>query len=368
MGQVPRDVPATPASPDRDPRRALELLQEVTRALSRRGMDGVVGTLSARLALGAALLDPEWRILVSAGWDDLDADVVRDLIERRPGQAQSLATPQGRLELQPLGPRPASPGGWLALRSAEPLDPTQRLVVQHAVAVVSVALTRGDDFPGSPLGSAVLRTLLDRRPDVTAVLSGMGLDPRGRFVLLAVRADDPHDLARATGLARRTTPAVVGEVGATLVLVAADQAEGLAARMARTAAVVTSRPTDLAGLAAEAAGVVAAVREADPRAGRPYHLGEASAVTAAQPHLDRALEVTARTWLARLREHDAAHDSALVATVTAYLRRHGRLDPAARDLGIHRHTVKARLATVEEISGVDLDDPTHRALLVLALP
>lgn len=40
-------------------------------------------------------------------------------------------------------------------------------------------------------------------------------------------------------------------------------------------------------------------------------------------------------------------------------------DAAANDLGIHRHTLRNRLARVEKALGVDLGSPTDRAELWL---
>ena len=57
----------------------------------------------------------------------------------------------------------------------------------------------------------------------------------------------------------------------------------------------------------------------------------------------------------------------LAATLRAWLGRHGQVDAAAADLGVHRHTVRHRLRRAEALLGRSLDDPGVRAELWLAL-
>ena len=57
----------------------------------------------------------------------------------------------------------------------------------------------------------------------------------------------------------------------------------------------------------------------------------------------------------------------LVRSVVAYLRRRGRWEDAARDLGIHRNTLRHRIGTAGRVMNVDLDDPDVASRLWLAL-
>lgn len=68
-----------------------------------------------------------------------------------------------------------------------------------------------------------------------------------------------------------------------------------------------------------------------------------------------------------LYEHDAKGRGDLVASLQAWLSRHGQWDAAAADLGVHRHTLRYRMRRVEEILGRSLDDPDVRMELWLAL-
>ena len=68
-----------------------------------------------------------------------------------------------------------------------------------------------------------------------------------------------------------------------------------------------------------------------------------------------------------LHAHDRAHGTALVTTVRTWLENDARIDEAAQALGIHRHTVRARVAQTQQVLGVDLASFPARAELWAAL-
>jgi DNA-binding PucR family transcriptional regulator len=82
---------------------------------------------------------------------------------------------------------------------------------------------------------------------------------------------------------------------------------------------------------------------------------------------DDAVRAFADGLLRSLRDHDAHGRGDLVASLRAWLSRHGQWDAAAADLGVHRHTLRYRMRRVEEILGRSLDDPDVRMELWLAL-
>lgn len=57
----------------------------------------------------------------------------------------------------------------------------------------------------------------------------------------------------------------------------------------------------------------------------------------------------------------------LIETLRVFLRHHGRWDPAARELGVHRQTLIKRMARIETLLEVDLDSPDTRMGLWFAL-
>jgi purine catabolism regulator len=57
----------------------------------------------------------------------------------------------------------------------------------------------------------------------------------------------------------------------------------------------------------------------------------------------------------------------LVESATTWLANNGAWDPAAKQLGIHRHTLRNRISTLEKVLSLDLDRFGDRAELWAAL-
>ncbi len=64
---------------------------------------------------------------------------------------------------------------------------------------------------------------------------------------------------------------------------------------------------------------------------------------------------------------DAERHSDLVRTLDAFLRLHGSLNAVARDLYLHRNTVRQRLRRIAKLTGADLRNADARLALQLAL-
>ena len=64
---------------------------------------------------------------------------------------------------------------------------------------------------------------------------------------------------------------------------------------------------------------------------------------------------------------DADRHSDLVRTLDAFLRLHGSLNAVARDLYLHRNTVRQRLRRIAKLTGADLRNADARLALQLAL-
>jgi purine catabolism regulator len=56
-----------------------------------------------------------------------------------------------------------------------------------------------------------------------------------------------------------------------------------------------------------------------------------------------------------------------VNSVRVWLSHHGQWEPAAAQLGVHRHTLRKRIRRAGELLDRDLDSPGTRAELWLAL-
>lgn len=80
-----------------------------------------------------------------------------------------------------------------------------------------------------------------------------------------------------------------------------------------------------------------------------------------------ALGELAAIYVAPLVAHDATHGTELAPSLRVYLDAHGQWEAAAASLGVHRHTLRARIEKVRELLGVDLDSARVRAELLLAM-
>ena len=65
--------------------------------------------------------------------------------------------------------------------------------------------------------------------------------------------------------------------------------------------------------------------------------------------------------------NDPAARVDMLRSLTAWLAHHGQWEPAAAELGIHRHTLRSRIHRVESLLGRRLDSPDLRAELWVAL-
>jgi purine catabolism regulator len=128
-----------------------------------------------------------------------------------------------------------------------------------------------------------------------------------------------------------------------------------------------SAPTPATGLPAALTQARQAAAAAAAR-GLPTLGFDAIATTGIEGLWDpRRAAAFAASLLAPLVEHDRTGRGELVASLRAWLEHHGQWDPAAAALGVHRHTLRRRMTLAGQLLGRDLDSPTVRSELWLAL-
>ena len=71
--------------------------------------------------------------------------------------------------------------------------------------------------------------------------------------------------------------------------------------------------------------------------------------------------------LSPVRAHDERHGDAIEHSLETWLKHNGQLSPAADELGIHRHTLRARVRTAASLLQRDIDSPDTRSELWTAL-
>ncbi|MEU9115820.1 PucR family transcriptional regulator [Streptomyces sp. NPDC048483] len=401
-----------------------EAQRELTRAaLSAEGPAELLARLAAHLDGWAALYDASGSVVAAApDWAARRAARLADDVGRlreRPAPASSVVSDtdgDDRVELQSLGTGRRA-RGVLAVGTGAPLGTAERYAVHSAVALLTLTTERSRALQDAEqrLGAAVLKMLLAGEPDharaVAGRLYGGLLDAPFRMVVAEpVAVDDAPSAPPAANAApavlealadamdsaaARTGEAVLAVPdGNRLIVLVADggaAAEACAefAAVAEARAGAQSRPRGRAargeadGGAGLAVGLSAptgpmsaanAYRQAEQalyvarRRGRALVEHEDVAAGSVLPLLaDDAVRAFADGLLRALREHDATGRGDLVASLRAWLARHGQWDAAAADLGVHRHTLRYRMRRVEEILGRSLDDADVRMELWLAL-
>ncbi|MFE1765089.1 PucR family transcriptional regulator [Streptomyces angustmyceticus] len=401
-----------------------EAQRELTRAaLSAEGPAELLARLAAHLDGWAALYDASGAVVAAApDWAARRAARLGDDVGRlreRPAPASSVVSDtdgDDRVELQSLGTGRRA-RGVLAVGTGAPLGTAERYAVHSAVALLTLTTERSRALQDAEqrLGAAVLKMLLAGEPDharaVAGRLYGGLLDAPFRMVVAEPVAGEEQSSPSSGGVgasgvldgladamdsaAARTGEAVlaVPDGGRLIVLVAdGGAAAGACAAYAAEAdarAGARPRPGGRAGRARAghdqglAVGLSAptgpmaaanAYRQAEQalsvarRRGRTLVEHEDVAAGSVLPLLaDDAVRAFADGLLRALREHDARGRGDLVASLRAWLARHGQWDAAAADLGVHRHTLRYRMRRVEEILGRSLDDADVRMELWLAL-
>ena len=181
----------------------------------------------------------------------------------------------------------------------------------------------------APEGARVVRT----RGDVVAAVYEVDddVDPRSEGerlrAIVSEEASDPNVTVAVSGPKRGTT-------GAHLALLQAEQAVALEHR--------------------------------NGGAGKTTHfedLGKFRFVLG-QPETD--IEAQSARALGELAEDEERYAD-LIKTLDAFIRLHGSVNAVARDLFLHRNTVRQRLRRIAQLTGANLSDPNDRLALQLAL-
>ncbi|MEV6485483.1 PucR family transcriptional regulator [Streptomyces sp. NPDC051576] len=378
--------------------------RELTRQALTDGPEGLLAALAAQVDGWAALYDASGAVVATAPeWAGrraarLTADVER--LRDRPAPASSVVggpDNEDRVELHTLGTG-RRPRAALAVGTAAALGTAERYAVHSAIALLTLTTERSRSLQAAEqrIGAAVLRMLLAGQPDharaVAGELFGGLLD--APFRVIVAEADSDGDslggLAEVVeSAAARSGEAVlvVPEGPRRLVALAVDGGAAVEACREYTAALEGERASadvgeqgeddqPVVGLSAPAGPIAAAAayKQAEQalsvarRRGRVFVEHEQLAAGSVLPLLaDDAVRAFADGLLRPLSEHDATGRGDLVASLRAWLSRHGQWDAAAADLGVHRHTLRYRMRRVEEILGRSLDDPDVRMELWLAL-
>ncbi|GAA3204016.1 PucR family transcriptional regulator [Nonomuraea roseoviolacea] len=357
----------------RGERRVVAAQEAMARAALVSGTSGILRALAEHAGGEVLLLDPHGgpRASVPPGERPWHARAVEAAGSTARRSAGVMDDGIEAVQVQSLG-FSGPPTGWLAVRTASPLDWHVRMLTNHAVCLLAIELL------GVRAGRA--RSHAQRAALLSAVLDG-GLSTRQLGELCSVAAP-PYEVV----VAGPRVP-VEAAVEALADVVADAEAEELAFVCPRPEGVLFVLPDDgrrrgeelCARLGAAGGGcralsldeLPAAARHAAALAGRGdgyTHVDDLEAWALLRDAVDpEAARRFSGAVLRPLREYEARHGGHLVASVRAYLEAGENLEIAARRLGVHRNTLRRRLAAAERVSGRPLTDPGHRLQLWLAV-
>ncbi|KAA1427716.1 PucR family transcriptional regulator [Nocardioides antri] len=368
--------------------RVLAYQRDVTRAAVRGGLRGAANLLARELGVDVVVLD-EYGVVMAASsrrhglLERVGEEYRRLLSAARPGTV-AIDVDEGTLEMQMIQGR-SGVCGWLAVLHRTPPSHTDRLLLNQAAGLITLQL----DWPAEliaayhALGGTLLSLLLDAGADASGLerhLHHFGFEPRDGVVLALAASDRRRARVEeviSTYLEVTKRPHVVARVDAGVaVLMLRRDAETLLDGL-----VEELRRVGLPGVAwgvsgeldqfAIASGLGPAELAADAarREGRPvgWYDELALAPVLADERVRALVWSMAAPAIEALARDSGPRDGDLLASLEAFLHHNGSWEAASRALGVHRHTLKARMARVEEITGLRLDNAETRALLLLAV-
>lgn len=349
-------------------------------ALRPDGLEAILAELERRLGCWIVLFDslgdevrssPERSM--PASLHDAVRDAVGQVLAKGSRAGARLSAADGSVVLQTLGSG-GSLRGVLALGTLAPLDGAGADLVTSVIALASIALEQSRALEGArrDLRSGLFELLLEGNVEGaqrTARRLWGDLPAEPLTVTVAAAADVPESLLTELELVaeRRRGTVFFAERDDELVLVASAATGALPPQFDRHAIRSgTSLPvawTELARGLVEARRAFSVTTPERPTAAFGELAGSGVLGVLARAG---APDVAARV-LEPLTASGRGDVDVLLASAAAWLDANGAWDPAAKALGVHRHTLRARLAVVQQLLGLDLDRFADRAELWAAL-
>ncbi|MFC6150133.1 MULTISPECIES: PucR family transcriptional regulator [Mumia] len=369
-------------------RRAFAFQQQMTRAALEGGTAGLTAALARELGAGVVVLDEFETTVAVAGADDVLMGRVAIEVESlaaRPGPASAtVVSGESTLAVQRLGGLERA-SGWLAVEVPGAISVGDRLLLNQAASLLTLQRERPRELVDARhrLGATVLELLLDTdvvAPAVVRHLGHFGFEPadRVRMVLAAPGhgRTAPLDVV-AHALDAESVAHVEARSGDDVLVLVRDQDAHASVEAVVDALARASRHDVVVGVS----GALPTARAAAGRSGATHAAASARAshervgwygtltleAILADDAVRARVAALAESPLAPLLEGSTERDRVLVESLEVFLRHNGSWETASRALGVHRHTLRNRMARVEELTGARLDVAEDRVALLLGL-
>ncbi len=371
-------IDALKADELRSVQRVVDQQEVLARATLRNGIPGVVTALADCLSATVVVVGTDDRVLAAGGADQrrLIAMLTEGGRPAAPRRRASHVTADGDALVTVQSLRAAQPvRGHIAVRTAEPMSNSDRLLVAHAVSLISIAIEKPARVIDAEqlLRTAVTREMLRGSGSVDdGLLRYLGFEPNGEVVVALLHGTGPVMAAeQVLGRFLTTTGAyLMAAMGDEIAIALA--AGGSRACILRALAELekqvghrpgcgTSGPVRVADidLGLEQARIAAGSGGGDGFA-EFTELGTYGVLLGGRSSTE--LRLMAGPLDPLLEEADE-----LIPTLAAFLRRNGQLEAAAVELGIHRHTMRNRMRRIGQSLSDDLDSADTRVQLWLAI-
>ena len=348
-----------------DTQRALALA-----ALRPSGLEATIAELGRRLDVWAGMFDAAGAVVAAHPRDRLHAELldalsgrVMEILTRGLEASQSLTLGEHAFMLFTVG-RGGHLRGVIAL-ALDALDPEARSVVTSVIAMAGLAMEQSEQLARSRrrLHAQLLGSLLADDPTLARRVLG-GLPPAP--VIVAVAADAPAGPLGEWWERHRSehgTPVFLAESedGVTMCVSAGEEAllDEVATRFGIRIGV--SDPNGYDSFARAHAQALTALRQQGTHGAARYSETVGSSILTALA-TDEA-RLVAESRLAPLREHDARTGAELERSLRTWLEHDAKAESAATALGVHRHTLRSRIAQAGGLLDIDLSTFPARAEL-----
>jgi len=337
----------------------------VDAAASADPVGGVLRTLSRSLDAWSATFSPSGEVeqVHPPGLAD-EAEQARREILRLEGagvhSAASFSTGSTAVIVFPLTAEERV-AGYLAVGTSAPLDPTRRRAVLTASALLSLDAVR----------RVRAQSVAEESQRCVGLLVDLGFVDAARRLAAVVRAPSPTDHVRVLALRSRHRDLVASTVRRWCHDTIAAMDGGDSAWFLVPSAHPPLHRLD-ARLATADPDAVAVVSDVVPVEQASIVRGALTSTVAQLTAGTRRLDVRRAApdggeLADRLGEAVDRLSRPQLEALVVFLRHHGQWEPASRGLGVHRNTLRHRIARCRSVLTLDLDDPDVTAELWLLL-